>query len=155
MKRSRHHLPWDLVISLAIALVGFGYVVQSFKRTLAVASPMEASRDRLANEGEFVDVGCLDHRVEPMQVRRESGPLRLKGKFCGAGDRGPASEELRGLRIRNLTTHTEATVVLRDGGKSFLTSDVGLLPGENRIEVEWSSPERKSPARWTARIYSP
>lgn len=153
--KTRKHLPWDLVISLAVAVVGLGYVVQSAKRTIAAVSPSSPTGVRLSNEGEFIDVGCVDKQEAPIHVRRDRGPLRLKGRFCGGTDRALASESSGpSLRIRNLTARLEATVVLRDGGQSFLTSDMELFPGENVIEVEWHSSDRKKPARWTARISS-
>ena len=150
-----------MVVFLTITSVGVGFSVHRLvnsptKSAMAAREPASAtaaaatSPDPSAVKQSLVDLGCLERRLGGEKWTTSKTSVRLRGRFCNVSRR--AMRGFKGVRITNLTNGFEGTTFLQGREPAFVTDDVKLQKGSNRIQIEWKDVADNSAKTWSAEI---
>lgn len=141
---------WDALVFLAVAGIGLVFTIQRMisPRHAAVA---QAELVVTTADPEMVDLGCLDTREPVRPVAAKGDTVRLRGRLCEASA-APLPRLIDGLSVHNRTSGAMGTV-FQGRDASFLTGELLLLPGQNRIEVAWEGAASGGPSSRRIEIY--
>ncbi len=129
-------VPWDMVVFFTITTVGFGYSVKRIMNPIYAPSSAHFRSYETSAEtpSATLDLGCVEQKIREA-VTAEDGVIRLRGKICKLTP--DQLKEFGNLRVTNISTGSEGTVIFQGYDNSFVTDPLVLRRGKNLIQVEW------------------